>query len=86
MVATAASRLHRQFHWAFNGAPVVAPLPPSSTSYEARTTRYGGREWSPNVIKRLEEACGVDILADGFPAEMTDHEPEEPGYEVGVSR
>ena len=47
--------------------------------------RYGGREWSPNVIRRLEEACGVEILAPGFPAEMTDHEPEEPGYEVGVS-
>ena len=47
--------------------------------------RYGGREWSPNVIRRLEEACGVEILAPGFPAEMTDHEPEEPGYEVGVN-
>jgi len=44
--------------------------------------RYGARAWSPNVIKRLEEACGVDILAAGFPAEMTDDEPEEPGYEV----
>ena len=47
--------------------------------------RYGGREWSPNVIRRLEEACGVEILAPGFPAEMTDDEPEEPGHEVGVS-
>ena len=47
--------------------------------------RYGGREWSPNVIRRLEEACGVEILAPGFPAEMTDDEPEAPGYEVGVS-
>ena len=44
--------------------------------------RYGEREWSPNIIKRLEEACGVDILAPGFPAEMTDDEPEEAGYEV----
>ena len=44
--------------------------------------RYGSREWSPNIIKRLEEAVGVDILAPGFPAEMTDDEPEEAGYEV----
>lgn len=44
--------------------------------------RYGPREWSPNIIKRLEEACGVEVLADGFPAEMVDDEPEEPGYEV----
>ena len=44
--------------------------------------RFGPREWSPNIIKRLEEATGLDILAPGFPAEMVDLEPEEPGYEV----
>jgi len=44
--------------------------------------RYGSRELSPNIIRRLEEAVGVEILAPGFPAEMTDDEPEEPGYEV----
>ncbi len=44
--------------------------------------RYGSREWSPNIIKRLEESAGVQVLADGFPAEMVDDEPEEPGYEV----
>ena len=44
--------------------------------------RYGPREWSPNIIRRLEDACGVKITAAGFPAEMTDDEPEEPGAEV----
>ncbi|WP_069300738.1 NAD(P)-dependent oxidoreductase [Neptunicoccus sediminis] len=44
--------------------------------------RYGMRELSPNIIKRLEEATGLDILAPGFPPEMTDDEPEERGYEV----
>lgn len=44
--------------------------------------RFGPREWSPNIVKRLEEACGVEVLADGFPAEIVDDEPEEPGYEV----
>lgn len=44
--------------------------------------RYGPREWSPNIIRRLEEACGVSIHAPGFPAEMIDDEPEEPGQEV----
>ncbi|MGO1120462.1 NAD(P)-dependent oxidoreductase [Rhodovibrionaceae bacterium A322] len=48
--------------------------------------RYGDREWSPNIIKRLEEAVGTQVLADGFPAEMIDDEPEEPGYEVKVRR
>jgi len=44
--------------------------------------RFGPREWSPNIIKRLEEACNVEVLADGFPAEIIDDEPEEAGYEV----
>ena len=48
--------------------------------------RYGMREWSPNVIRRLEEATGTEILAPGFPAEMVDDEPEEPGYEVVINR
>jgi 3-hydroxyisobutyrate dehydrogenase len=44
--------------------------------------RYGPRELSPNIIKRLEQACGVEVLGTGFPAEMVDDEPEAPGYEV----
>jgi len=44
--------------------------------------RYGPRELSPNIIRRLEDATGLDVRASGFPAEMTDDEPEEPGYEV----
>jgi 3-hydroxyisobutyrate dehydrogenase len=50
--------------------------------FEDGRARFGPREWSPNIIKRLEEACNTQILAAGFPAEMTDDEPEEPGYEV----
>jgi 3-hydroxyisobutyrate dehydrogenase len=46
--------------------------------------RFGSREWSPNIIKRLEETCGIEILAAGFPVEMTDDEPEVEGYEVVV--
>jgi len=44
--------------------------------------RYGPREWSPNIVRRLEEATGLEVLAPGFPAEMVDDEPEEPGHEV----
>ena len=44
--------------------------------------RYGPREYSPNIIRRLEEACGVKCLGDGFPAEIADDEPEQQGYEV----
>ncbi len=49
-------------------------------------SRYGPREWSPNVIRRLEEACSVEILAPGFPPEMIDDEPDSPGYEVKLNR
>lgn len=48
--------------------------------------KYGERELSPNIIRRLEDATGLDIRAPGFPAEMTDDEPEEPGYEVVPNR
>ena len=48
--------------------------------------RYGPRELSPNIIKRLEDATGLDITAPGFPAEMFDDEPEEAGYEVVPKR
>jgi len=46
--------------------------------------RYGARELSPNIIRRLEEKVGIEILAPGFPPEMLDDEPEEQGYEVKV--
>ena len=48
--------------------------------------RYGPREWSPNIIRRLEDATGLDISAPGFPSEILDEEPEEPGYEVVPER
>ena len=44
--------------------------------------RYGERAFSPSIIRRLEDATGLDIRAAGFPADMVDDEPEEPGYEV----
>jgi 3-hydroxyisobutyrate dehydrogenase len=46
--------------------------------------RFGPRELSPNIIKRLEEATGLDIRAAGFPAQIVDDEPEEIGYEVTI--
>jgi 3-hydroxyisobutyrate dehydrogenase len=50
--------------------------------FEDGIERYGERCYSPNIIQRLEEATGLDIRAPGFPPEMLDDEPEEPGYEV----
>lgn len=50
--------------------------------FEDGIAKYGERELSPNIIRRLEDATGLSILAPGFPPEMTDDEPEAPGYEV----
>ena len=44
--------------------------------------RYGGRELSPNIIRRLEDATGVKVLAEGFPAAIVDDEPPAKGAEV----
>jgi 3-hydroxyisobutyrate dehydrogenase len=44
--------------------------------------RYGDRAQSDRIIERLEEATGLSILADGFPTELVDDEPEEQGYEI----
>ncbi|PRY25475.1 3-hydroxyisobutyrate dehydrogenase [Aliiruegeria haliotis] len=64
-----------------NGVPLeVSPL--LNRIFQDGERRFGGRELSPNIIKRLEEATGLDIRASGFPSEMVDDEPEAPGYEV----
>ena len=47
--------------------------------------RYGPRELSPNIIKRLEEMANVEVLGNRFPPEMIDDEPEEDGYEVIIN-
>ena len=44
--------------------------------------RYGPREHSPNIIRRLEDACGMRVLGEGFPEQIVDDEPEAPGFEV----
>lgn len=64
-----------------NNVPLdLAPI--MEQIFEEAQVKYGPREYSPNIIKRLEEPTGLEILAPGFPAEMLDDEPEESGYEV----
>ena len=46
--------------------------------------RYGPRVWSSMVVKRLEDDCGVDLRAPGFPEYLTDNESEQIGTEVIV--
>ncbi len=68
-----------------HGIPLeISPL--LNTIFADGIARYGERELSPNIIRRLEDATGLEILAPGFPAEMTDDEPEEAGHEVVANR
>jgi len=52
--------------------------------FDDAARRYGSRALSPMVVRRMEEACNTEFRAPGFPPEMTDDEPEEPGREVIV--
>ena len=60
-------------------APVVAEM------FDDAAARYGSRALSPRVVQRYEEATGSDFRAPGFPPELIDEEPEQPGYEVVLS-
>ena len=67
------------------GVPLeISPLMVSI--FDDGIARYGARANSDDIIRRLEEATGLDITAPGFPSEMVDDEPEAPGAEVVVRR
>jgi 3-hydroxyisobutyrate dehydrogenase len=68
--------LAKQLHVPLELSPLVLGI------FRDGARRYGARELSPNIIRRLEDACGVRVLAPGFPAQMSDDEPKVPGYEV----
>ena len=44
--------------------------------------KYGPRAWSSMIVKRLEDTCNINLRADGFPAELTDSEPEEKSHQI----
>jgi 3-hydroxyisobutyrate dehydrogenase len=44
--------------------------------------RFGARAWSSMIVKRLEEACALELRAPGFPAELVDDTPRVQGSEI----
>ena len=34
------------------------------------------------IVKRLEDACNINLRAEGFPSELNDSEPEEKGHQI----
>jgi 3-hydroxyisobutyrate dehydrogenase len=64
-----------------NGVPLeISPM--MIDIFRDGQRRYGERANSDDIVRRLEEATGLSILAPGFPVEMVDDEPEAPGCEV----
>ena len=68
--------LAQRLHAPLELAPLVLEI------FKDGEARYGSRAWSPMIVRRLEEACGIALRAPGFPAQITDREPEAPGAEV----
>lgn len=69
-------RIAEQHHVPLELSPLVLSI------FKDGQRRYGARELSPNIIRRLEDACAVRVLGSGFPAQLVDDTPKEPGYEV----
>ena len=64
-----------------NNIPLeISPL--INNIFEDGRKKYGDREWSSNIIWRLEDATGISVLAPGFPEEIIDKESPKEGYEV----
>lgn len=67
-----------------HGVPAeVAPL--VGDLFRRGMERYGPRAWSPGIVRLLEEECAADLRAPGFPPQILDREPEQPGREVRPS-
>ncbi len=64
-----------------NGVPLqLSPL--VLDIFRRGEDELGSRFWSSGIVKLLEDSCSTELRAPGFPAELVDTEPEEPGYEV----
>ncbi|MGH8202642.1 MAG: NAD(P)-dependent oxidoreductase [Steroidobacteraceae bacterium] len=64
-----------------NGVPTEVADTVTAMFRDAQA-RYGPRALSPRIIQRLEDDCGILVRAPGFPPQLVDQEPEEPGQEV----
>ena len=51
------------------GVP-LALAPRAHEEFVEARERYGGDAWSPMVVRLLEDAVGVDLRAEGFPATL----------------
>ena len=68
--------LSKKHHIPLEVSPVIFNI------FKEGQKKYGSRAWSSMIVKRLEDACNINLRAEGFPSELTDNEAEEKGYVI----
>jgi len=68
--------LSKKHHIPLEISPVIFNI------FKEGQKKYGSRAWSSMIVKRLEDACNINLRAEGFPSELTDNESEEKGYVI----
>ena len=68
--------LSKKHHIPLEVSPVIFSI------FKEGQKKYGSRAWSSMIVKRLEDACNINLRAEGFPSELTDNESEEKGYVI----
>ena len=68
--------LSKKHHIPLEVSPVIFNI------FKEGQKKYGSRAWSSMIVKRLEDACNINLRAEGFPSELTDNESEEKGYVI----
>ena len=68
--------LSKKHHIPLEVSPIIFNI------FKEGQKKYGSRAWSSMIVKRLEDACNINLRAKGFPSELIDNEPEEKGHEI----
>ena len=68
--------LSKKHHIPLEVSPVIFNI------FKEGQKKYGSRAWSSMIVKRLEDACNINLRAEGFPSELIDNESEEKGYVI----
>ena len=68
--------LSKKHHVPLEVSPIIFNI------FKEGQKKYGSRAWSSMIVKRLEDACNINLRAKGFPSELIDNEPEEKGHEI----
>tara|TARA_Y100000590_G_scaffold396080_1_gene476499 strand:+ start:599 stop:1540 length:942 start_codon:yes stop_codon:yes gene_type:complete len=68
--------LSKKHHIPLEVSPIIFDI------FKEGQKKYGPRAWSSMIVKRLEDACNINLRAEGFPSELTDNESEKKGYVI----